>query len=57
MLQTQAVGFFPMEFFLHANDTLWRNSELHLVKQLKLVCALNSTTLATSTENNQTTHV
>lgn len=53
MLQTQAVVFFPMEFFLYANDTLWRSSELHLAKKLKLVCVLNSTS-ATSTENNHT---
>lgn len=56
MLQIQAVLFFPMEFLLYANDTLWRSSELHLIKKLKLVCVLNSPS-ATSTENNHTTHV
>lgn len=50
------VFFFPLEFLLYANDTLWRSSELHLVKKPKLVCVLDSTS-ATSTENNQTTHV
>lgn len=56
MLLTQAVVVFPLEFFLYANDTLWRSSELHLAKKPKLVCVLNSTS-ATSTENNHTTHV
>lgn len=37
------VWFFPpVEFFLYANDTLWRNSELHLGRVLKLVCGFNS---------------
>lgn len=35
MLLKQAGVLFPVEFFLYANDTLWRSSELHLAKKAK----------------------
>lgn len=57
MLQTQVIVFFPMEFFLYAMTLCGEILNCISVKQLKLVCALNSNTLAASTENNQTTHV